>query len=111
MPIAAVARKIILFLVAGFSLFLLDRIARNPRPHGPENPGNRKEAGRASKRILAGGSLGAAAFLAAWLAGRFLSAASIMTRSVIPYEGILLAAALGFAVGSLISLLSTGWNQ
>lgn len=110
MLIAAVARKIILFLVAGFSLFLLDRIARNPRPHG-ENPGNRREAGRASKRLLAGGSLGAATFLAAWFVGRFVSAASPMTRSPIPYEGILLAAALGFAVGSLISLLSTGWNK
>ncbi len=111
MLIAAVARKAILFLVAAFSLFLLDRIARTPRSDGPEHSRGRNEAGRASKRILAGGSLGAAAFLAAWLVGRSASAATIMTRSAIPYEGILHAAALGFAVGSLVSLLSTGWNK
>ncbi len=111
MLIAAVARKVILFLVAGFSLFLLDRTVRTSRAGGEKQSGTRTETGRASKRILAGGSLGAATFLTAWFVGHFVSPASPMNRSAIPYEGILHAAALGFAVGSLVSLLSTGWNK
>ena len=111
MVAAAVARKVVLFLVAGFSLFLLDRLARTPRPRAKDDSENRGEIDRAAKRVVAGGSLGAATFLAASFGVRIVTGSPPLSDSVIPYAGILQTAALGFAVGSLLALLSTRWNK
>ena len=111
MVAAAVARKFVLFLVAGFSLFLLDRLARTPRPGETEDSESRGDVDRAANRVVAGGSLGAATFLGAWFGMRFVTGSPVLAYSAIPYVGILQTAALGFAVGSLLALLSTRWNK
>jgi hypothetical protein len=108
---AAVARKVVLFLVAGFSLFLLDRLARTPRPRDTDDSESRGDVDRAAKRVAAGGSLGVATFLVAWFGMRYVTGSPVMAYSAIPYVGILQTAAFGFAVGSLLSLLSTRWNK
>jgi hypothetical protein len=111
MVAAAVARKVVLFLVAGFSLFLLDRLARIPRPRKTEDSESRGDADRAAKRVVAGGSLGAVMFLAASFGMRLVKGSPVMAYSAIPYVRILHTASLGFAVGSLLALLSTRWNK
>jgi hypothetical protein len=111
MAAAAVARKVVLFLVAGFSLFLLDRLARTPRPRKTEDSESHGDVDRAAKRVVAGGSVGAATFLAASFGVRLVTGSPVMDYSTIPYLGILQAAALGSAVGSLLALLSTRWNK
>lgn len=111
MVAAVVARKVVLFLVAGFSLFLMDRLARTPRPMDTVDSESRGEVDRAVKRILAGGSLGAVAFLAASFCVRLVTGSPPSPDSIISYAGILQTAALGFAGGSLLALLSTRWNK
>ena len=98
MVAAVVARKVVLFLVAGFSLFLMDRLARSPRPMDTVDSESRGDVDRAVKRVVAGGFLGAAAFLAASFGVRLVTGSPTLSDSVIPYVGILQAAALGFAV-------------
>jgi hypothetical protein len=111
MVATAVARKVVLFLVAGFSLFLLDRLARTPRPRETDDSESREDVDRAAKRVVAGGSLGAATFLAASFGMRIATGSPVIPYSTIPYAGILQTAALGFAVGSLLALLSTRWSK
>ena len=111
MVAAVVARKVVLFLVAGFSLFLMDRLARSPRPMDTIESENRGDIDRAVKRVVAGGSLGAVAFLAASFGVRLVTGSPPSPDSIIPYAGILQTAALGFAVGSLLALLSSRWNK
>ena len=111
MVIAAVARKIILLFVAGFSLLLLARLARSPRPMEAEGAKSRGDAGRAAKRVVGGGCLGTATLLVAWFVVRPAAGSPGAASSAIPYAGILQIAALGFAVGSLLGLLSPRWNR
>lgn len=111
MVAAAVARKFVLFLVAGFSLFLLESLARTHRPRETEDSESRGDIDRAANRVVAGGSLGAATLLVVWVGMRLITGSPVMAYSATPYVGILQIAALGFAVGSLLALLSTGWNK
>lgn len=111
MVAAAVARKVLLFLVAGFSLFLLDRLARTPRPRETADSESQGDVDRAAKRVVAGGSVGAATFLLALFGVRLVTGSPLTDYSAIPYVGILQTAALGFTVGSLLALLSIRWNK
>ena len=116
--ITAVARKFVLFLVAGFSLFLLESLARTHRPRETEDSESRGDIDRAANRVVAGGSLGAATLLVVWVGMRLITGYPVMAYSAIPYVGILQIAALGFAVGSRITSynvcytkLLRGWGR
>lgn len=110
MTAAVLARKVVLFLVAGYSLFLVDRVARSARASARAPGAETEEARRAGRRVVRGGIAGGAAALVAFLAYRALAGGPPVPPPAIPYAGMAHAAVVGVASGALIALLSRSWR-